>query len=404
MIRKECTAGVGYSVVNLNGVTHVFASAVPQQGRTLRDQATDALHTIEAVTRDQSALGTIVRQAVFLRNSDQMAECREIMHAFYGEHLPATSYILQPPCGGQQLEIEAWGVGRGDDGVQIDRMSEHLVVVHHHGTAWAHCAGIVPQTGATDVYTRSLDAFRRMEAGLRSVGLRYDQVFRTWLYLGDIIGPEKDTQRYKELNRARADFYEPLTFLPELAPAGSRAAVFPASTGIGTGSRDVLMGCIALATERHDMTLLPLENPRQTPAFDYGAKYSPKSPKFCRAMAVIAEGCASIFISGTASIVASETKYVGDVEGQTRQTIENIESLIAEDNLAAHGRPGQGATLADLALVRVYIKHRDDYAKVRAVCEARLGEVPTVYAVADVCRPDLLVELEGIAFSHQGAG
>jgi hypothetical protein len=36
---------------------------------------------------------------------------------------------------------------------------------------------------------------------------------------------------------------------------------------------------------------------------------------------------------------------------------------------------------------------------VRAVCEQRLGELPTIYAIGDVCRPDLLVELEGIAFS-----
>jgi len=51
--------------------------------------------------------------------------------------------------------------------------------------------------------------------------------------------------------------------------------------------------------------------------------------------------------------------------------------------------------------VRVYIKRQEDYAKCRAVCEARLGELPTVYAVADVCRPELLVEIEGIAFSQR---
>ena len=49
--------------------------------------------------------------------------------------------------------------------------------------------------------------------------------------------------------------------------------------------------------------------------------------------------------------------------------------------------------------MRVYIKRQEDYAKAKAICEARLGEVPTIYAVADVCRPDLLVEIEGIAFS-----
>ena len=52
--------------------------------------------------------------------------------------------------------------------------------------------------------------------------------------------------------------------------------------------------------------------------------------------------------------------------------------------------------------MRVYIKNQEDYQKTRAVCEDRFGEVPTIYAVADVCRPELLVEIEGIAFSRCG--
>ncbi len=31
------------------------------------------------------------------------------------------------------------------------------------------------------------------------------------------------------------------------------------------------------------------------------------------------------------------------------------------------------------------------------LCEARLGELPSIYAVADVCRPDLLFEIDGTA-------
>ena len=400
MIRKECSAGVGYSVVDLNDVTHIFASAVPQCGGDLGEQSQDALRTIEAVIRDETAHGTIVRQIVFYRDSAKLDECRRIINEFYGQDLPATSYIAQPPCDGKELAIEAWGVGRDDDEADIERVSEHLVVVRHHGITWAHCAGIAPATDATNVYDRSANAFERMRDALAAHGARYDQVFRTWLYQGDIVGPELDTQRYKELNRARTDFYEHIKFLEPHVPRDFKARVYPSSTGIGTGSSDVVMGCIALATDRDDVVLLPLENPLQTPAFDYGTHYSPKSPKFCRAMAVASGGCAAIFISGTASIVASETKFLGDVEGQTRQTIDNIETLISEDNLAGSGLPGLGATLENLAMVRVYIKHQQDYEKVRAVCEARLGELPIVYAVADVCRPDLLVELEGIAFSE----
>jgi len=221
-------------------------------------------------------------------------------------------------------------------------------------------------------------------------------VVRTWLYLGDIVGPEGATQRYKELNRARADFYQDVHFLRQHLPPSVNGAVFPASTGIGASDRDVMMSSIALTTDRKDLVLLPLENPLQTSAFRYEPCYSAQSPKFCRAMAVIGREAVAVLISGTASIVQSETRATGNVEGQTHQTLDNIEALVAARNFARYGFPGVGATLRDLVLARVYIKRPEDYKKARAICEARLGELPTVYAIADVCRPELLVEIEGV--------
>jgi enamine deaminase RidA (YjgF/YER057c/UK114 family) len=79
--------------------------------------------------------------------------------------------------------------------------------------------------------------------------------------------------------------------------------------------------------------------------------------------------------------------------------LENIENLISAENFARHGYPGAGAALRDLAKIRVYLKDAKDLDKCRKVCEQRLGAVPAVYLVADVCRPELLVEIEGVAFS-----
>ena len=89
---------------------------------------------------------------------------------------------------------------------------------------------------------------------------------------------------------------------------------------------------------------------------------------------------------------------------QTHETLDNIAALISEENLCRHGLPGLGTSLDGLGLVRVYIKRQADYARTRAVCEKRLGALPAIYAVADVCRPELLVEIEGIAFSRKRPG
>lgn len=402
MVRKVSSEGVGYSVADLSEVRYLFVSGMPRDGADLFEQAYGALTSVARVMHEEGARGGIIRQDVFIRDKALIAPCREIIEEFYCDELPATDYIVQPPCGGKLLEIEAWGVSRKKGHVDIERVSEHLVLLRHSGIAWAHCAGITPSTRARKVYPRALSAFGRMRDTLAAKGFDYAQVLRTWLYLGDIVGPEGDTQRYRELNRARADFYQGLEFLsPYLAP-GINSAVYPASTGIGASDREVMMSCIAIATDRKDIRLLPLENPLQTSAFSYGQQYGVKSPKFSRAMAILGPEVTAILVSGTASIANSETCYVGDVERQTHQTLDNIEALIARENFRRYGVHDAGGSLCDLVLARVYVKRQDDYAKVRAICRERLGELPATFAVADVCRPDLLVEIEGLAVAPRG--
>ena len=148
---------------------------------------------------------------------------------------------------------------------------------------------------------------------------------------------------------------------------------------------------------------MPLENPRQTSAFDYGDALQPEEPEVLpRHGLVLRQLCDDPHFRH------GEHHEFGNAapgrRGRPRphETLDNIAALISEDNLCHHGLPGLGASLEGLGLVRVYIKRQEDYAAIRAVCEKRLGELPTIYAMADVCRPDLLVEIEGIAFSHKG--
>jgi enamine deaminase RidA (YjgF/YER057c/UK114 family) len=399
-IRKLSQSGVGYSIVDLSDVRHVFAAATPNAGSTFDQQADDALRTIAAVSHEECMRGSIVHQAVFLADMGRLARCRQIMRDFYGPELPATSYIPQPPCGGKMLAIEALGVGQGRGEVQIQRVSEELVVARHHGIAWVHGTKTAAAEEDRPVYERSLGALRDLCKTFGSANARFDQVVRTWFYLGGIAGNDGPAQRYQELNRARTDFFRDVHFLNGRAPAGQNGRPYPASTGIGTAGRGLVLSAIALVSDRSDIRALPLENPRQTAAYDYAASYSPQSPKFSRAMVLSCGAYTTIFISGTASITHSQTRHPGDAVKQTGETLDNIAALIAEENLRRHGLPGLGTSLASLGFARVYIKRPEDYIVVRAVCEQRLGTLPTIYAIADICRPELLVEIEGVAFSR----
>ena len=239
---------------------------------------------------------------------------------------------------------------------------------------------------------------------LADAGSSFQRVVRTWFYVGGITEPEAGAQRYQELNRARTDFYRDIQFNCSSLASAAPGGVYPASTGIGMSGNGLVASCMALETSRKDVLMLPLENPQQIPAYTYDPVHSPQSPKFSRAVALVLGNYVTTWVSGTASIVDSESRHLGDPEKQTTQTIDNIERLIAANNFEAHGLKGAGARLHDLAKIRVYLKRAEDLAKCRAVCERRFGRVPAIYAVADICRPELLVEIEGVAFSRIARG
>ena len=402
MIERHSLGGTEYSIAEVDGVRYIFASSCPLSGKDLNEQTRDAIGMLQVVLEKEGACDSVVRQSVFLRHVEHVDDCRRLVAACYGDALPATTYIPQPPCNGKLIAVEVMAIVGADDRVQVERHSDHTVVARCDGVSWFHSSHVAPTVSVPHIYDRSVDCFQTLRGRLAEREVRFDQIVRMWLYLGDIVGPEGETQRYKELNRARTDFFRGIPFGEDHLPSDVEGPVYPASTGIGTEGKGIVLSSIALTTDRDDVVLLPLENPQQTTACDYHEHYSPQSPKFSRAMAVKTGRHATIFISGTASITESETRFVGDVEGQTCQTIDNIEALIAGDNFRQHGIPELGATLDDLTVVRVYVKRPGDYEKTKAVCRQRLGATPAIYVVGDVCRPDLLVEIEGIAFASPG--
>ncbi len=387
-----------HSIVDLESAHRLALMVTPELSDSVTDQIWEAVSTIRAILKQQAVPMEVTAQTVFLRRAEDAEACRRLFAAYYGDRAPVTTYVAQPPCGGQALAIEAWALG--GPGVVIQHPYPDVVTIEYDGLRWVHTGGIVPHNERA--YDQGKQAFDEAARRLRSVGSTFHDVVRAWLYMGGITQADESSgvERYRELNRARTDFFAEQEACGQLQIRRDGRDFYPASTGIGTYGQGLSLGCMALHTDRSDVRLLPLENPQQTSAFHYEQKFSVKSPKFSRAMAVIIGDYVTTWISGTASIVNSETVHPGDAARQTEQTIENIQRLISRENFARHGISGAGATLDDLAKIRVYVKHEEDFETCRAVCERRFGLLPAIYAHADVCRPDLLVEIEGVAFSR----
>jgi len=388
-----------HTVVDLGKVKRVVMMVTPEGGGDFRDEVWEVVSAIRAILRQQGEPMAVTMQTVFVRDRADVPVARRLFNAYYGDEMPLTLFVVQPPCDGSGLAVEAWAVSTAS--AKVEFHTEDLVSVSYDGLRWIYASGGSLHLDGRTPYEQTAEAFSSMRRMLARTGVGFQDVVRTWLYQGCITEEVDGVERYRELNRARTDFFAGINFEHRPVPVARNGhAIYPASTGIGTLGHGLVTACLALQTERKDVQLLALENPLQTAAFDYPKEYSIKSPKFSRAMAVRIGDHVTTWISGTASIVNSETVHKGDIEKQTDQTLTIIERLIDAKNFARLGWEGAGATFDDLAKLHVYVKRPEDYEKCRAVCERRLGHVPAIYAVADVCRPDLLVEIEGVAFSQ----
>ncbi|WP_416136133.1 Rid family hydrolase [Aquabacterium sp. A7-Y] len=140
-----------------------------------------------------------------------------------------------------------------------------------------------------------------------------------------------------------------------------------------------------------------VENPRQVSAYHYPKEYGPRSPTFSRAaVAELGPGREALFISGTASIVGHATLHHGDVRRQTEETMANIEAVLRA--AAPHSR-APDAHRIDALDYTVYVRDSRDLDAVQQTFERFIGPRSAgareaIYLRADICRADLLVEIE----------
>jgi len=96
------------------------------------------------------------------------------------------------------------------------------------------------------------------------------------------------------------------------------------------------------------------------------------------------------FISGTASIDArGDVVHPGDVLRQLDRALENVAGLL---------RAGD-ATLADMMHLTVYLRDSTDVDRVRDCLRERCPGLPMLVVQAPVCRPEWLIEVEGVAIT-----
>jgi len=221
---------------------------------------------------------------------------------------------------------------------------------------------------------QSEQMFKNVELGLKAHGMAYTDVARTWIYVSRLL------EWYGELNRVRNGIYVP-------AGLGARDGVaFPASTGIQCRSADeeCLVDVLALK-RRHSASVVaePIRcSPRQDQSFNYGSAFS-------RGMTFNIEGKKTVHISGTASInTAGASTHIGNAECQSFETLMSIGAILE----------AQGGSLRKITSATLFCKDQAAYEAWNRVTRVlQIPDFPKICVRADVCRDDLLVEMETVA-------
>jgi hypothetical protein len=322
------------------------------------------------------------------------AEINLQLSTMCGTHLPATSIVAQSPESGSDVVLELICTKEAEEKKVTYKSFEgtRYTLVEYDGFKAVHCAGLMGEVG-DGIYESSVKAFESAMAILGEEGLSIHHIIRQWNYIESIAWldniPDSE-QNYQVFNDVRTHYYNKGVF----------KFGYPAATGIGMNSGGVIIDFIALS-ESDQVKIMPIVNPGQIDAHKYsklvleGTSAQKCTPKFERAKLITIGERNYIYVSGTASILGELTMHKGDVEKQTITTIDNINHLFSEESQKSLGLNFDFSKIR-FSHLRVYVKHQEDIPGVKRICESMLNCNSTLYLESDVCREDLLVEIEGV--------
>ena len=248
---------------------------------------------------------------------------------------------------------------------------------YRHAGPWAAVGLHRPIDAGSDVAAAAESAYRQLLAAARPSAHPY--LIRIWNFLGAINAGEGDAERYRQFCVGRNAAVDAMFRDPP-----------PAATAIGAPDADAPLSVVALCSAQ---PAIALENPRQTPAWQYPREYGPVPPGFSRGALLRDADGAVLLASGTASIVGHVSLHVGDVVAQLDESLANLHVLLDEGSR----RCGERFRVGGLQALRVYLRHAEALDAVRGRLDAiGLPLDRIAFLHGDICRAELDVELEGV--------
>jgi len=392
------------SALKVNNLKTPVYFFLPESGNTFSDQLQNCFDQLNDFTELQNIpSGKIIALTFFVatESRDQYQNYKATINSYinklYGTAQPTVACVAQAPENGNYIGLEVF-LEHGLSNKVIYKQFEDTpyVVVEHKDSKEVYVSGL---TGLIrgNIYENSNMAFTLMEKILNTENLDFSNIVRQWNYIENITHiPDKgkNLQHYQIFNDVRSDYYNKSKFIHG----------YPSATGIGTDICGLIINFIAISTATN-VQIIPVLNPGQIDAHKYSQKVlvgsgvykkeDKSSPKFERGKLVRTDEGTKIYISGTAAILGETTVFPTDVEKQTMATINNIKKLVESKNVSKL-HDIQPVEMSNYSYVRSYVKHKKDIDIVKQLCEKHFRSECFQYVISDICRDNLLVEIEGL--------
>ena len=342
--------------------------ALPSRSGSVEEQAREVFTAVRDRMRDAKA--RLFEERVFASEA-AFKTIRPLRREIYGDlddGVPPVELAATASDGGEVAGVHVHAVRC--DGKPLPIRHNNIAcgrVLTGQGVTWITLLGLSAPGGGQGPDQARLN-FEAAASILREAGTDMRSVVRTWLWLGGILG------WYGDFNRVRNTFFHEQGLL-NCHPSKVH---LPASTGIGVKpAGPVLCGLDVLAAIGPEgLTDYLTAAGNQQSAYQYGSAFS-------RAATTTMPAGRTVFVSGTASIdAAGKTTHSGDAAGQIHSTVENVRAVLAD------GKCGDAEVVHALAYCKT--------PEVEKVWRKMAADLPwpCITVLADVCRDDLLFEIE----------
>jgi chorismate lyase/3-hydroxybenzoate synthase len=198
----------------------------------------------------------------------------------------------------------------------------------------------------------------------------FRHLLRMWNYMDAINEGAGDMERYRQfcVGRGRG--------------LGAVTQGYPSASALGRHIPDHVLQVFWLAGKAPGKAI---ENPRQVSAYHYPRVHGPVSPTFARALVAPDQ---TVLISGTASIVGHVSQHHDDPMEQLEETVRNLAALM----------PHVGRTLGSSSqdVFKIYVRDPQMTPKLAERLRQLYPQGEFLFVAADVCRRELLVEIEAV--------